>query len=144
MAGRILHGYMTPLSPLSPSMVTSWMTSFFFFSRSMLTMFEITLGNWMVPRRVLVEHVSEWYMLFFLVHKLVIGFSVVAVISAVFISGTLNVAKVDDRVMMIDRERANKAHMKVTLLFDHADEDGSGATDVDEFENILQDPDIKT
>jgi len=37
------------------------------FARSMLTMFEITLGNWMPPCRALVENVSEWWMLLFYV-----------------------------------------------------------------------------
>jgi len=115
------------------------------FTRNMLTMFEITLGNWMVPCRTLVENVSEWYSLFFLFHRLVIGFSVVAVMTAVFISETFKVAAVDDRVMMMNRERASKTHMKkVTVLFHHADTDGDGCIDVDEFENVLHDPDIAT
>merc|ERR1712117_961553 len=38
------------------------------FSRTMLTMFEITLGNWMPPCRALVENVNELYMLFSLMH----------------------------------------------------------------------------
>jgi len=59
----------------------------------------------------LVENVSEWYMLFFLSHKLVIGFSLVVVMSAVVISETLKVASVDDRIMMMNRERASKAHL---------------------------------
>merc|ERR1711893_206261 len=32
---------------------------------------------------------------------------------------------------------------KINRLFQHADEDGDGAIDVDEFEHMLQDPDIK-
>merc|ERR1711972_207419 len=53
------------------------------FARCMLTMFEITLGNWMPPCRALVENVSEWWMLFCLFHKLVIGFSMISVITGV-------------------------------------------------------------
>merc|ERR1712224_558435 len=34
------------------------------FSRTMLTMFEITLGNWMPPCRALVENVGEGWMVF--------------------------------------------------------------------------------
>jgi len=58
------------------------------FARTMLTMFEITLGNWMPPCRALVENVSEWWMLFSLAHKMIIGFSVVSVITSVFIQET--------------------------------------------------------
>merc|ERR1712216_223800 len=76
------------------------------FARTMLTMFEITLGNWMPPCRALVENVSEWYMLFFVLHKLLIGFSVVGVIAGVFIQETFKVATTDDKIMVMQRERA--------------------------------------
>ena len=33
-------------------------------SKCMLTLLEMTLGNWVVPARVLVEDVSEWYYIF--------------------------------------------------------------------------------
>merc|ERR1712008_196450 len=78
------------------------------FARSMLTMFEITLGNWIVPARALVENVSEWYMLFFLAHKMIIGFSVVSVITAVFIQETFKVATTHDRIMIMNKERGRK------------------------------------
>merc|ERR1711983_67735 len=78
------------------------------FARAMLTMFEITLGNWMPPCRALVENVHELYMLFSLAHKLVIGFSVVSVITGVFIQETFKVATTDDRIMVMSRERATK------------------------------------
>ena len=42
-------------------------------------MFEITLGNWMPPCRALVENISEWYMLFNIMHKVFIGFALLAV-----------------------------------------------------------------
>merc|ERR550532_2505435 len=41
-------------------------------TRAFLTMFEMTFGNFMVPTRVATEHVSEWYMPLFLLHKLII------------------------------------------------------------------------
>merc|ERR1719191_1989783 len=75
------------------------------FARSMLTMFEITLGNWIVPARALVENVSEWYMVFAIFHKLVIGFSVVSVITGVFIQETFKVATSDDTLMLIQKNR---------------------------------------
>jgi hypothetical protein len=71
------------------------------FTRSMLTMFEITLGNWLPPCRALVENVNEWYMFLFVAHKLVIGFSVVSVINAVIVQETFKVATSDDKVMLM-------------------------------------------
>jgi len=115
------------------------------FARTMLTMFEITLGNWMPPCRALVENVSEWYMLFSLTHKLVIGFSVVSVITSVFIQETFKVATIDDRIMMMTKERASNTHIrKIVALFEHADNDGDGSIDCNEFHDVLADPEVKT
>jgi uncharacterized protein with PIN domain len=115
------------------------------FVRTMLTMFEITLGNWMPPCRALVENVSEWYMLFSVAHKFVIGFSVVAVITGVFIQETFKVATTDDRIMVMTKERARNTHKKkMTALFNSADEDGSGFIDYSEYGEIFGDPEVKT
>jgi len=115
------------------------------FARTMLTMFEITLGNWMPPCRALVENVSEWYMLFSLAHKLVIGFSVVSVITGVFIQETFKVATTDDRIMVMSKTRASETHMKkMTALFNSADMDGSGFIDYNEYREIFEDPEVRT
>merc|ERR1740117_2562454 len=97
------------------------------FARSMLTMFEITLGNWMPPCRALVENVHEGYMMFSLMHKMVIGFSVVGVITGVFIQETFKVTVRDDKVMLAQKEQAAFAHAKkMQALFRHADTDHNG------------------
>jgi len=115
------------------------------FARTMLTMFEITLGNWMPPCRALVENVGEWWMLFSLAHKLIIGFSVVSVITAVFIQETFKVATIDDRIMIMSRERANKTHSKkIHELFQLADNNGDGAIDIDEFKFVLGNSELKS
>merc|ERR1712046_362523 len=90
------------------------------FGRTMLTMFELTVGNWMPPCRALVENYSEWFMFVFLAHKLILGFSVVAVINGVFIQETFKVANTDDRIMLLQKERAIRVHTKkMTGLFDY-------------------------
>jgi len=115
------------------------------FARAMLTMFEMTLGNWMPPCRALVENVSEWYMLFSLAHKLIIGFSVVSVITGVFIQETFKVATTDDRIMVMSKERSRNTHaQKMTALFNEADMDGSGFIDYSEYLEIFTTPEIKT
>ena len=40
----------------------------------MLSMFELTLGNWPPVTRLLSEEVTEWFMLICIAHKLTIGF----------------------------------------------------------------------
>jgi len=115
------------------------------FARNMLTMFEITLGNWMPPCRALVENVSEWWMLFFLGQKTVIGFSVVTVITSVFIQETFKVATIDDKIMIMSKERARRTHIqKVNALFGHVDQDGNGFLDMHEFTNALADSGLRT
>jgi len=115
------------------------------FARAMLTMFEMTLGNWMVPCRALVENVSEWYMIFSLLHKMVIGFSVVTVMTAVFIQETFKVASIDDGIMMMNKERAKKTHMKkIGALFEFADKDNDGEINPDEFKLVVQDQEVRT
>jgi len=114
------------------------------FARATLTMFEITLGNWMPPCRALFENVSEWYMLFSLAHKMIMGFSVVTVITAVFIQETFKVATIDDRIMVMSKERAKKAQAgKIQNFFSVADMDGDGYVDSEEFEQIMANPEVK-
>eukprot|EP00419_Tripos_fusus_P066406 CAMPEP_0172911160 /NCGR_PEP_ID=MMETSP1075-20121228/185961_1 /TAXON_ID=2916 /ORGANISM="Ceratium fusus, Strain PA161109" /LENGTH=608 /DNA_ID=CAMNT_0013769415 /DNA_START=135 /DNA_END=1958 /DNA_ORIENTATION=+ len=114
------------------------------FARSMLTMFEITLGNWMPPCRALVENVSEWYMLFSIIHKLIIGFSVLSVLNAVFIQETFKVASIDDRIMLMSRDRARKIHAKkIWGLFCRSDGNHDGFMEREELEGIFDNPDIR-
>jgi len=115
------------------------------FSRSMLTMFEITLANWAPACRVLSENVNEWFVIFSLVHKFIIGFAVVLVITGVFMQQTFKVAATDDTIMTMQQTRATQIHRKkMQLLFLAADEDGNGLLDRDEFEKILGEPAVKT
>mmetsp|Transcript_84122 Transcript_84122/g.162347 ORF Transcript_84122/g.162347 Transcript_84122/m.162347 type:complete len:196 (+) Transcript_84122:53-640(+) len=111
----------------------------------MLTLFEMTLGNWMPPCRALVENVSEWWMLFSLAHKLVIGFSVLAVMNSVFIQETFRVAAIDDKIMIMSKERARKTHIKkMARLFGHMDNTGKGFIDIHEFMNAIADSGLRT
>merc|ERR1719321_1452192 len=51
------------------------------FTRSFLSMFEMTLANWPPVTRLLSEEVSEWLMVACLLHKLTVGFAVLGVIN---------------------------------------------------------------
>lgn len=114
-------------------------------SRALLTMFEITLGNWPPVARLLQEHVDEGYVAFALIHKLTIGFAVIGVINGVFMQETMNVASSDDQLMMRQRERAQRLHTKkMEALFALADESGDGLLDYQEFMNILVKPEVKS
>merc|ERR1711987_41602 len=58
------------------------------FTRCLLSMFEITLGNWPPVARLLSENVTEWFTLVNVLHKLTIGFALVGVLNGVILQET--------------------------------------------------------
>mmetsp|Transcript_31404 Transcript_31404/g.72846 ORF Transcript_31404/g.72846 Transcript_31404/m.72846 type:complete len:1104 (+) Transcript_31404:60-3371(+) len=115
------------------------------FSKAMLTMFEITLANWIPCARALTERVNEWYMVFALTHKFIIGFAVVMVVTGVFLSETFRVAATDDMIMITQRQRQIKTHVKkMSLLFKEFDADRNGILDRAEFRALARDPAVVT
>jgi len=113
------------------------------FSKIMLTLFEMTLANWIPPSRNLVETAGEWYMLYALFHKLSYGFCIVTVIAAVFLQETFTIAKNDNAVQHNMRSAAAREHTKkMTRLFKIADKDGSGSVDLEEFRVIMRAPGV--
>jgi len=113
------------------------------FSRSILSMFEITLGNWVPVARLLLDGVSEWFMIFSLLHKLTMGFAVISVINGIFIQETFKVAACDDTLMMMQTQRATRTHSKkMKVFFDAADTSLDGCVDLPEFRSILENPQV--
>ncbi|CAJ1336444.1 unnamed protein product [Effrenium voratum] len=114
-------------------------------SRAILSMFELTLGNWPVIARVLQDKVHEAYFIFSIAHKVTIGFAVIGVINGVFMQETFKVAGSDDKIMMRQRERERKLHTKkMKVLFEHADESGDGILDIEEFRQVMENPSVRT
>merc|ERR1712194_256099 len=102
-----------------------------------LTMVEMLLGNWYTITRILV-HFNELFMIFGIIHQLVLGFAVIEVISGVFLNETFKVANLDDSIMLNEVRRAAKAEKrKLTEFFSKADKDGSGFVDQDELKTVL-------
>ncbi|CAJ1401320.1 unnamed protein product [Effrenium voratum] len=114
------------------------------FSKSMLSMFELTLGNWVPISRILSEKVSEWFTIFTLAFQIVLGFAVIKVITGVFLTETMKVASMDDSIMLKTKERAVRLHKdKMRRLFEHADLDASGSIDCVEFHQLLCDKEVR-
>jgi len=112
--------------------------------RAMFTMFELTLANWPTAARILQENVTEYYAIFSVAYKLIIGFAAVGIINAVFMQETFKVAASDDKLMMRQKERDRMLHTKkMRNLFAAADESGDGVLDQDEFREIMTSPDIR-
>merc|ERR1711881_203529 len=101
-------------------------------------MFEVTLGNWVPVCRTLVENVSEWYSMVFIVYKITVGFAVVKVITGVFMHETFKVASTDDELMIVNQTRqAAKFRKKMHSFMNACDASGDGTLDRDEFRRIV-------
>lgn len=116
------------------------------FTRSMLSLFELTLANWPPVCRLLVENVSEWFSVLGVLHKLTVGFAVVGVINAVFIQETFKVAAADDYIMVRNKQKASDLHVQqMHKLFEHASKDNAaGEISFQEFQEAMRDETFRT
>lgn len=115
------------------------------FTKSLLTMFEVLFANWAPACRILVENISEWFTLFFLVYRCIIGFAVLNVVNAVFIQQTMKVAQQDQDLAMAQRQMAVTAYSsKLRHFFEKLDSSGDGYLSWDEFSAKMNDPELKT
>jgi len=113
------------------------------FTTSLFSMFELTLANWPPISRVLYENVSEWFILFTLIHKVTIGFAVVGVINGVFMQETFKVAQHDDELMVRRVRTAKQLHdEKMRRLVATADKTGEGVLDLEAFRHMFRNPGI--
>jgi len=109
------------------------------FSRSMLTMFELTLGNWVPVARMLQENVSGFFVIFSIAHKVSFGFACVGVINGVFMQQTLKVAQLDDAMLMREAQKLKEGHMKKMIEFlKHTDISGDGKISHSEWKHCLK------
>lgn len=108
------------------------------FPNAMLTMFEITLGNFIPVTRMLHDHVSSYWMIFSIAHKVSLGFACLAVVNGVFISETFKVAHADDAILMREAKSFNKVRKKKMIdFFDYADVSQNGTISSDEWKAVL-------
>merc|ERR1719223_2306679 len=110
------------------------------YTRSMVTMWEITLANWVPPCRLLVDNVSEYFAIFVVAYKCIVGFAVLKVITGVFLHETFRTASLDDDLMIQQRRRArDKFKKKMIMFFDEADCDQHSFLSCDEFVEMIAD-----
>ncbi|CAE8644324.1 unnamed protein product, partial [Polarella glacialis] len=110
------------------------------FSGSMLTMFEVLFANWSIPCRILVDHVSEWFGLWFIIYRCLVGFAVLNVVNATFVQQTMSVAQQDTEFMIEANEKAMKSYAsKLHVLFQELDASGDGLVSWEEFAVLLTD-----
>mmetsp|Transcript_14543 Transcript_14543/g.45723 ORF Transcript_14543/g.45723 Transcript_14543/m.45723 type:complete len:460 (-) Transcript_14543:20-1399(-) len=148
IVGLALHNLLTAYmsDPNMPDATRQQIYSYFgSFSRSMISMFELTLANWPQICWMLVNQVSEWYGLAVVLYKLVVGFAVLVVVTGVFLHETFKVASSDDDLMLVQKQRATKNHArKMERLFREADTSNDGIIDRDEFKKVLKIDKVRT
>lgn len=111
------------------------------FSSTMMTMCEITLANWVPVCRFMIDEVHETFFLFFVAYRCLFCFSILHVISAVFITETNRVMTNDPELalMKLHRERASFEREFLHLMHG-IDNDGDGKIDWPEMKQFLLSP----
>jgi hypothetical protein len=140
---QILYGYFTD-SQRSHQERSQVFEYFGTFLTTMITMFEITLGNWVTPTRKLMNADGVYWGIYIVIYRCFFCFAVVNVIRAVFITETNRVALQDDEVAMMNAERATMGVThKLLDLFHALDVSGDGTIDWNDFQEALTDVTLK-
>lgn len=100
---------------------------------------EIMFANWAPPCRVVVENVSEWFAVFFLIYRCVLGFAILNVMNAVFVQQTMRTAVMDEDLAFKQRQKEiDQYTKKVKTLFQGLDSSGDGAINLEEFSKLVK------
>merc|ERR1712137_417465 len=115
------------------------------YTRTFLSMWELTIGNYASICNLLINDVSEWYGHGILLYKVTVGFAVVKVITGVFLHETFKTANTDDELMVLQKRRAQHKHKrKMQRFMREADADMDGNIQRGELREILADADVLT
>lgn len=115
------------------------------FTRSFLSMFEVTFGNWAPICRFLYTRVDERFALFFMCYQLGMGVAVLRIVYGVFLHVTFRCAAADENLMIAQKSREEKkfAH-QIRDLFNRFDTSHSGSLSKEEFHTIAEDHRCRT
>mmetsp|Transcript_117169 Transcript_117169/g.185414 ORF Transcript_117169/g.185414 Transcript_117169/m.185414 type:complete len:381 (-) Transcript_117169:34-1176(-) len=114
------------------------------FARAVVTMFEVTIGNWGPVAWLLIDNVGELYLFPILMYKCTAGFAVLNVINAVFLRQTMKVADELDDYMIEEKKKAGQKYMnRLQNLFREMDANGDGVLTKEEFEHVLASASMK-
>jgi len=112
------------------------------FTKSLFTMIEMLMGNWFHITRLLTRF-NELFMIFGILHQLIVGFAVLEVISGVFLNETFKIAALDDSIMLNEVKRAAKAESaKLTEFFQRADSNCDGQVTLEELKKVLESDEV--
>jgi len=114
------------------------------FTRAMISMFDITFTSHTPATWRLVQYVSEWWALYLLLYKFVVGFAMVRVITGVFLHETFKVAEGNDELMTLQKRRKKERHAaKMRRLLLEADKNQDGQLDLDELKNLFENEEMR-
>lgn len=109
-------------------------------SRSVITMFELAMGNWVPVCRLMVEDVNEICGFFILAYVVFMSFAIFKVISAAFIVETNRVVSDCLELVVLQKEQHNKRLQdNFRHVFAEADDSGDGFVSWEEFKDIIGD-----
>lgn len=115
------------------------------FSRSMYTFFEITYsGGWPLLVRPVLEKVSVWYAIPFLLYVTLVVFATLRIVTALFLKETLSTAANDAEMVIEDSRRfAYQYQKKLEELFRLVDDDSDGHLTAEEFVHAMKLPSVE-
>jgi len=115
------------------------------FTRSFLTMLQLTIGPWPEICRLLTEKVNAWFGIPVVLYVLFVSFCVIKVITAVFIFETQKIASSDEEILILQKDRQTaRLEANFAGLFQEIDESGDGMINWEEFEGIITDQRVLT
>jgi len=108
-------------------------------TRSIHTLFECAFtGGWTAYSRPSIEDISIVFAVFWIAYVVLINFTVMRVVSALFLKQTMTVAAYDDeRLAMAKLKEKERFARELHEIFQEADESGDGALSKEEFEKML-------
>jgi len=113
--------------------------------RASYTMFEATFSaKWATHlARPLIEDVSPWFSLFWILYTVIVNFAIIRVIAALFLKQTMAVAAIDAERMAVENMKAREK-IVVTLheIFRLGDSTSDGTIDRSEFKIMMKNPQV--
>merc|ERR1719263_1349507 len=95
------------------------------FVNASITMFEISMGNWVITCRLLYEHVSAFWGFFYLLYRCCFLFAILKVITAVFIAETAKSARFDEHIAITKAQTEKDLFIrKLGQIFVELDDSG--------------------
>lgn len=110
------------------------------FSRSIITLFEMTLaiGSWSKCGRIIVFSVSRYYAIFFLGYLSLVSFAMIRVIGALFLKDTLASAAKDNESVMAHTHKDPQFIKSIWTEFHHWDANSDGFVSGHELSDALE------